>query len=99
MGKHRQNIIKCCKTEAILPKTKNKLYNTEFRLQLCRKVLNRTNYVKYLGIKIDKNLKWKIHVYNLASKLNRANLVLSKLKHFVNSEIVRSVYFAYFSLM
>ena len=55
--------------------------------------------MKYLGIKIDENLKWKIHIHNLASRLNTANLVLSKLIHFVNSEILRSVYFAYFGLM
>ena len=91
--------LNVAKTEVILSKTKNKPYNTELRLKLCRKILNRMNYVKYLEIKIDQNLKWKIHIHNLASKLNRANLVLSKLKHFVISEILRSVYFAYFSLM
>ena len=50
-------------------------------------------------MKIDENLKWKTYIHNLASRLNKANLVLSKLKHFVNSEVLRSVYFAYFSLM
>ena len=35
-------------------------------------------------------------MHNLASKLNRVNSVLSKLRHFVSSEILRSVYFAIF---
>ena len=48
------------------------------RLKLCRKILNRTNYVRYLGIKIDENLNWKIHIDDFASKLNRTNLLLSK---------------------
>ena len=53
----------------------------------CRKLLNRTNYVRYLGIKIDENLNWKIHIRDLASKLNWANSVLSKLRYFVSGEV------------
>ena len=30
----------------------------------------------YLGIKIDENSNWKIHIHDFASKLNRANAVL-----------------------
>ena len=52
--------------------------------------------MRYLGIQIDKNLNWKIHIHDLASKLNRDNAVLAKLRHFVNSEILRSTYFAIF---
>ena len=52
--------------------------------------------MRYLVIKTDENLNRKIHIHDLASKLNRANSVLSKLKHFVSSEILRSVYFAMF---
>ena len=52
--------------------------------------------MRYLGMQIDENLNWKIHVYDLTSKLNRANAVLAKLRQFVNSEILRSTYFAIF---
>ena len=41
-------------------------------------------------------MNWKIHIHDFASKLNRANVVLAKLRHFVNSEIIRSTYFAIF---
>ena len=53
-------------------------------------------YLRYLGIKIDKNLNWKIYIHDLTSKLNRANAVLANLRHFVNTEILRSTYFAIF---
>ena len=52
--------------------------------------------MRYLAIKIDENLNWKIHMEDLASKLNRANSVLSKIRHFVSSKILRTVYFAIF---
>ena len=80
--------------QVVLFKTKHKPCNTDLRLKLCEKRLYKTKYLRYLGIKIDENLNWKIHIHNLTSKLNRANAVLAKLRDFVNIEILRSTYFA-----
>ena len=91
--------LNVAKTEVILFETKRKSCNTDLRLKLCRKGLYETKYLRYLGIKIDENLNWKNHIHNLASKLNRANAVLAKLRHFVNSEILRSSYFAIYSIL
>ena len=44
-----------------------------------------------VGIKIDENLNWKIHLHDLAFKVIIANSVILKLKYFVNSEILRSI--------
>ena len=84
------------KTEVILFKTKHKPCDTNLRLKLCRKRLCKTKYLRYLGIKVDENLNWKIHIHDLTSKLNRANAILAKVRHFKNSEILRSTYFALF---
>ena len=88
--------LNVAKTEVVLSKTKHKPCDTDLRLKLCRKRLYKTKYLRYLGIKIDENLNWKIHIHDFASKLNRANAVLAKLRHFINSEILRSTYFATF---
>ena len=81
--------LNVAKTEVILFKTKHKPCNTDLKLKLCRKKLYKTKYLRYLGIKIDENLNWKIHMHDLTSKLNRANAILAKLRRFVNSEILR----------
>ena len=47
--------IVLAKTELILFKAKHKPYYADLRLKLYRERLNKTNYVKYLGIKIDEN--------------------------------------------
>ena len=78
--------LNVAKTEVILFKTKHKPCNTDLRLKLCRKRLYKTKYLRYLGIKIDENL----------NKLNRANVVLAKVRHFINSEILRYTSFAIF---
>ena len=80
--------LKIAKTEVILFKTKHKPCNTDLRLNLCRKKIYK-KYWSYLGIKIDKMLNWKIHICDLASKLNGANAVLAKIRDFLNSEILR----------
>ena len=82
------------KIEVILFKGKHKPCDTELRLNLCRKILNKTNHVRHIGITIDENLNWTRYVHEFASKLNRENSVLSELRHFVSSEILISVYFA-----
>ena len=88
--------LNVAKTEVILLKTKHKPCNTDLRLKLFRKKLYKTKYLGYPGIKIHENLNWKIHIHDLTFKLNKANAVLAKLRHFVNSEILRSTYFAIF---
>ena len=90
--------LNVAKTEVILSKTKHKPCDTDLRLKLCRKRLYKTKYLRYLGIKIDENLNWKIHIHDLASKFNRTNAVLAKLKHFVNFKL-RSTYFAIFQVI
>ena len=41
-------------------------------------------------------MNWKIHIHVLVSKLNGTNTLLTKQSYFVNSEILRSTYFAIF---
>ena len=86
--------LNIAKIKVILLKVRHKAYDIELGLNLCIKTLNKTNLVRYIGIKIDENLNWASHVHGLASKLNRANSALSKLRHFVSSKILISAYFA-----
>ena len=79
--------LNVAKPEAMLFKTKHKTCDTDLRGKLCRKRLYKTKYLRYLGIKIDDNLNSKIHIHDLASKLNRTYAVLAKLMHFLNLTI------------
>ena len=46
---------------------------------------------------IDSHLKWNYHVDSIAPKLSRSVGMLSKLRHFVNRNTLRSIYYAVFS--
>ena len=58
--------------------------------------LTPVEYVKYLGMYIDKNLDWNHHIQELAKKLNRANGILSKLRYNTSLDICKQVYYAIF---
>ena len=88
--------LNVAKTEVILFKRKNKQLGTDLKLKLCRKRLYTTTHVKCLGILIDDKLNWNTHTNNIVSKLVRGNSILSKLRHYVNKEVLRTIYFAIF---
>ena len=67
-------------------KSKQKNFEGDLKIKLCRKRLYPTESVKYLGVKIDANLGWQYYVDDLSIKLNRGNAL----------KILRSIYFAIF---
>ena len=68
----------------------------DLKIKLNGKRLYETDSVKYLGIQIDKRLTWKQHTNHMALKLNKANVMLSKLRHVLDIKTLRSVYYAIF---
>ena len=54
------------------------------------------NSIKHLGGKIDENLNWKDYIHDIATKLNRANTLLPKIRNYVNFNTLKSIYFAIF---
>ena len=82
------------KTEVVLFKSLTKKTDSDLNLKLNGKRPYPTDSVKHLGIMIDKNLKWHHQTNNVAAKLNRANAMLSKIRHFVNFNTLKSIYHA-----
>ena len=60
------------------------------------KRLYETNSVKYLGIKIDNKLNWKVHINDITLKLIRVNAMLYKVRDFVDTGILKSIYHTLF---
>ena len=54
------------------------------------------DFVKYLGMFIDKHLNWNHHIYELRKKLSQANGILSKLRYNAPIEVLLQVYYAIF---
>ena len=84
------------KTELVIFKQERKKLDCPIKIKFSRKRLYPSKSVKYLGIKIDKNLNWKQHINDIAIKLNRANALLFTIRNYVNKYILRTIYFAIF---
>ena len=88
--------VNVAKTKIILFETSNKKYDADLKIKLCRKIIHESPYVKYLGVFIDENLNWKKHINEISTKLIKDNAMLSKLRHYVNKDILLSVYYGIF---
>ena len=84
------------KAELVIFKHQRKNLDTEIKIKLNKKRLYPSSSIRYLGIKIDQNLNWKDHINDIAVKLNRANVLLFKIKNFVNIIILKTIYFPIF---
>ena len=49
--------------------------------------------VKYLGVYIDQHLNWKHQIQVISKKLSRGLGILSKIRQFVNTEILTQLYY------
>ena len=81
-------------TKMVILKSKQKKFEGDLKIKLSGKRLYPSESVKYLGVKID--LNWENHVNDLSIKLNRANVLLFKMRKYVSLKILRSIYFAIF---
>ena len=76
----------------------SKTLSIKLKLKLYGKRLYLTKKTKYLGLVIDENLNWKFHLEQLAVKLRKVNGILSKLRHFLTTVTLKSIYYALFLL-
>ena len=84
------------KTELVLFTSSKKQLDCDLKIKLNGKRLYETDSVKYLGIQIDKRLTWKQHINHVTIKLNKANAMLSKLRHVLDIKTLRLVCYAIF---
>ena len=82
------------KTELVLFTSSKKQLDCDLKIKLNGKRLYETDSVRYLGIQIDKRLTWKQQINHGALKLDKANAMLSKLRHVLDIKTLRSVYYA-----
>ena len=54
--------------------------------------LESEEHIKYLGILIDKNLTWKLHINAVSLKISKTVSLLAKLRHFVPRQILLKIY-------
>ena len=55
-----------------------------------------TSTTKFLGLHINNTINWKNHIKEITPKLSSACFAIRSLQQFLNSSILKTIYFAYF---
>ena len=55
--------------------------------------LTEENCIRYLGVYIDSNISWKSNINYNAKKIKRSISILSKLRYFLNTKTLLSLYY------
>ena len=59
--------------------------------------IKRVEYVKYLGINFDYNMKWDIHVQHIIKKKNKYLIfIFVKIRNKMNTKTLLMVYYAFY---
>ena len=80
----------------VIFKSKRKKLNDTVKIKLSGKRIYPTASVKYFGVNIDQHPTSQRHINDLSVKLNRANVLLFRIRKFVDDKILKSIYFAIF---
>ena len=84
------------KTDIIIFRSSRKQITKNMNFRLSGQKIRQNSCTKYLGVLIDEHLLFKDHINFLKQKLNRANGILSELRHHLPSDILKTVYYSLF---
>ncbi len=82
------------KTHFLIFKPKNKTENIEINISIANSIIQRSKTKKYLGLFFDDDMSWKSHIKYITQKVSKAIGIMYRLRPYVNSRILRSVYFS-----
>ena len=82
------------KTNFVIFHSPQKKPSYSVRIFINNKTIKEVNSIKYLGIMIDSNLNWKEHISVVSRKLSRSIGILLKLRYYVNTNILRQLYYS-----
>ena len=66
----------------------------KFQIKMGEEVLQEVDETKYLGVILDKKLNWKSQLNIVQSKVSRGCYILSKLRHYVDINTLKMLYYA-----
>ena len=81
------------KTESFLIGSRSQLARrNSLCIKLCGQVIKHKETVKYLGVTLDQQLKWDVHINVLCSKVSKLVNYLSRLRYFLNETCLKLLY-------
>ncbi len=93
------NWFLCNKLSLNLSKTCYMIFSNkpcvDLNLSLNGQIIERVHYFKYLGVTIDDQLKWSVHIDNIYSKLIKFTSIFYRLRDKLPDVFLKDVYYAF----
>ena len=90
-------LLNADKTELVLFRSKNRKINKNMNFRISGQKIKKLSKTKYLGLLfLDENISFKYNLDIIKLKLNRANCLLSKIKHYVRAPLLTTIHFVIF---
>ena len=86
------------KREIAIFRPKHKTITKHLNFRISGEKTNLSMTVKYLGVILHEHLEWQGYINSLLIKPNRAPDRLSKIQHYVQKFLLRTIYFSVFNL-
>ena len=84
------------KTEILLLRPQGKQIKKHLNFRLSGQQISIVEQTKYLSLYLDEHLTWNFQLSQIKSRLSRSCGLLAKLRYFVNSYLLRTVYYSVF---
>ena len=85
------------KTELLIFKFKNKIITEHLNFRVSDQKVKSTSQVKYLGILLQNDLHWNLHLTELRKKLSHSVGLLSKVRYYVPKHLLETIYHSIFN--
>ena len=67
--------------------------NLPNHIEFQNKLLKRSSQIKFLGLTIEENLTWNLHINDICNKLKRLFHIFYNIRDFLTKENVRTIYY------
>ena len=81
------------KTNFTIFKTRRKKINTPVTITINNKKIEQVKWTKFLGIRIDEQIRWKTHINAITNKISKLSGIIAKLRHYLDINTLRSIYY------
>ena len=68
--------------------------NLPDQIHFLNQQINRTTHIKFLGIILDENLNWNLHINEVCSKLKRLFHVFYNIRDLLSKDNIKTIYYA-----
>ena len=89
--------LNASKTEMLVFRDPRRKIDFDLKIKIDGKKITPSKFVKYLGIYLDNFLSWQKQEQDMRSRLSRAAGMLCKIRHYVDFDTLKMVYYGIFA--